>query len=38
LTAERVTYTVLESPDPSSALLDYARNAHVDHIVVGEVA
>jgi serine/threonine protein kinase len=32
---ERVTYTVLESPDPPAALLDYARNAHVDHIVIG---
>ena len=32
---ERVTCTVLESPDPPSALLDYASNAHVDHIVIG---
>ncbi len=32
---ERVTYTVLESPDPAAALLDYARHAHVDHIVIG---
>jgi nucleotide-binding universal stress UspA family protein len=31
----RVTYTVLESPDPADALLDYARQAHVDHIVIG---
>jgi hypothetical protein len=29
LAPERVTHTVLESPDPPSALLDYARNAHV---------
>lgn len=35
LPPERVTYTVLESPDASSALLDYARKAHVDHIVIG---
>jgi len=26
---------VLESPDPAAALLDYARHAHVDHIVIG---
>jgi len=32
---ERVTCTVLESSDASWALLDYARNAHVDHIVIG---
>jgi nucleotide-binding universal stress UspA family protein len=32
---ERVTYTVLEAPDPAAALLDYARHAHVDHIVIG---
>jgi hypothetical protein len=31
----RVTYTVLESPDPAGALLDYARQAQVDHIVIG---
>ena len=31
----RVTYTVLQSPDPADALLDYARQAHVDHIVIG---
>jgi eukaryotic-like serine/threonine-protein kinase len=35
LPPERVTYTVLESPDAGAALLDYARNAHVDHIVIG---
>jgi non-specific serine/threonine protein kinase len=32
---DRITYTVLESPDPAAALLDYARHAHVDHIVIG---
>ena len=31
----RVTYTVLESPEPAGALLDYARQAQVDHIVIG---
>lgn len=35
LPADRVTYTVLEHPDPAAALLDYARHAHVDHIVIG---
>jgi serine/threonine protein kinase len=32
---DRITYTVLEAPDPAPALLDFARNAHVDHIVIG---
>lgn len=32
---ERVTHTILEAPDAATALLDYARHAHVDHIVVG---
>jgi nucleotide-binding universal stress UspA family protein len=32
---DRITYTVLEAPDPAAALLDYARSAHVDHIVIG---
>lgn len=32
---ERITYAVLESPDPAAALLEYARQAHVDHIVIG---
>ena len=35
LIEDRVTYTVLESPDPADALLEYARHAHVDHIVIG---
>jgi nucleotide-binding universal stress UspA family protein len=35
LLEDRVTYTVLESPDPADALLEYARHAHVDHIVIG---
>jgi eukaryotic-like serine/threonine-protein kinase len=28
------TYHVLESTDPAAALVDYARNNHVDHIVL----
>ena len=35
LAPERVTYHVLESPDPAAALIDYARNNGVDHIVMG---
>jgi len=32
---ERITYHVLEAPDTASALLDYARGNHVDHLIVG---
>src|SRR3954447_20493541 len=32
---DRVTYAVLEASDPAAALLDYARHAQVDHIVIG---
>jgi len=32
---ERITYHVFESPDPAAAIVDYARNNHVDHIVMG---
>ncbi len=32
---DRITYTVLEASDPAPALLDYARHAQVDHIVIG---
>lgn len=35
ISRDRITYHVFESPDPASALLDYARNNHVDHIVMG---
>jgi len=31
----QVTYHVFESPDPAGALVDYARNSNVDHIVIG---
>ena len=31
----RVTYHVLEATDPGAALVDYARNNHVDHLVLG---
>ena len=32
---ERISYSVLEAPDPASALVDYARHNNVDHIVIG---
>jgi nucleotide-binding universal stress UspA family protein len=32
---DRITYHVFESPDPATAILDYARNNNVDHIVLG---
>jgi nucleotide-binding universal stress UspA family protein len=31
----RVTFHVLEATDPGAALVDYARNNHVDHLVLG---
>lgn len=33
--AERVTYHVFEAPEPAPALINYARNNLVDHIVIG---
>jgi nucleotide-binding universal stress UspA family protein len=32
---ERITFHVLESVDPAAALVDYARNNRIDHIVMG---
>ncbi|MFN7958262.1 MAG: bifunctional serine/threonine-protein kinase/universal stress protein [Holophagaceae bacterium] len=31
----RISYHVLESPDPASAILQYANVNHVDHLVIG---
>ena len=31
----RLTYTVLEGPDPGQAIIDYATANHVDHIMMG---
>jgi nucleotide-binding universal stress UspA family protein len=31
----RVTFHVLEAPDPAAAILDYARANRVDHLVLG---
>jgi nucleotide-binding universal stress UspA family protein len=33
--AGRITYHVLEATDPGAALVDYARNNHVDHLILG---
>ncbi len=35
LPAERVSFHVLDAPDPATALVNYARANHVDHIVIG---
>lgn len=35
LPPERITFHVLESSDPAEALLTFARNNHVDHMLVG---
>ena len=35
LPANAVTYHVLESTDPAGAMIEYARNNQVDHIVIG---
>jgi len=33
--SDRITYHVFESTDPAAAVIEYARNIQVDHIVVG---
>jgi nucleotide-binding universal stress UspA family protein len=33
--ADRITYQVIEATDPADALVDYARNNRIDHIVMG---
>lgn len=33
--ADKITYHVLEAPDPAAAIVDYARVNDVDHIVIG---
>ena len=35
LSPDRLTYHVLETPDPAGALIEYAAANHVDHIVMG---
>ncbi len=34
-TAGRITFHVIEAPDPAAAIVDYARRNKVDHIVMG---
>jgi protein-serine/threonine kinase len=31
----RLTFHVLEAPDPAAAIIDFAKRTHVDHIVMG---
>ncbi|WP_373371479.1 serine/threonine protein kinase [Microvirga sesbaniae] len=33
--SDRITYSVLEAPDPAAALVDYVRHNNVDHVVIG---
>ncbi len=33
--ADKITYHVLEAPDPASAIIEYAHNNQVDHIIIG---
>jgi nucleotide-binding universal stress UspA family protein len=33
--SHRITYHVLQSPDPAAAIIDYARSNGVDHIIIG---
>ncbi|HZW20666.1 bifunctional serine/threonine-protein kinase/universal stress protein [Noviherbaspirillum sp.] len=35
ISAEKITYHVLEAPDPATAIIDYAKVNAVDHIVIG---
>lgn len=33
--ADRISFHVIEAPDPAAALVNYAKANHVDHIVIG---
>ncbi|MDE2428717.1 MAG: protein kinase [Burkholderiales bacterium] len=35
LSPDKITFHVLEASDPASAIVDYARNNGVDHIIIG---
>lgn len=35
LTDDRLTYSILENPDPASAILDHAEAVEADHIMMG---
>ncbi|MFZ6656359.1 protein kinase domain-containing protein [Undibacterium sp. TJN19] len=32
---DKITFHVLEAPDPAAAIIDYAHNNRVDHIIIG---
>ncbi|WP_428718179.1 protein kinase domain-containing protein [Undibacterium curvum] len=35
MAADKITFHVLEAPDPATAIIDYAHNNDVDHIIIG---
>ena len=35
VSSDKITFHVLESPDPAMAIIDYAHNNDVDHIIIG---
>lgn len=35
IAADKITFHVLEAPDPATAIIDYAHNNDVDHIIIG---
>ena len=35
LSPDKITFHVLEAPDPATAIIDYAGNNDVDHIILG---
>ena len=35
LSPDKITFHVLEAPDPATAIIDYAQNNRVDHVIIG---
>ncbi|MEY4872044.1 MAG: hypothetical protein RLZZ563_1374, partial [Pseudomonadota bacterium] len=35
LPEDRLTFTILEGPDPGQTITDYVRKIHVDHVLMG---
>lgn len=35
LTPDKITFHVLEAPDPATAIIEYAQSNRVDHIIIG---
>jgi serine/threonine protein kinase len=35
ISPDKITFHVLEAHDPAAAIIDYAQNNHVDHIIIG---